>query len=234
MAVIKHQNAAPLIRDAIVLDLGDVVRQAQRIREAAEAKARDIVESAQRSAESMSQRVHTDSAEKGHQQGFDQGLSQGREQGLQEGHKQAMETASGQLEAITQAWTQALGQWDAQRQDMEREARAAVLDFAIQLAKKVVHRLIEVDPAVAVDQVQAVLSHVMRPMDVCIQICGDDRPVLEEAMPKLLAEFSQVKHVALVDDPDVGRGGCVLGYGQGRIDATIQTQIQRLVELIVS
>ena len=49
-----------------------------------------------------------------------------------------------------------------------------------------------------------------------------------------MAQFSQVEHVTLVDDEAVGRGGCVLGYGQGRIDASIETQIQRLVESVVS
>ncbi len=232
MAIIKSHNAKTLLKEAIVLDLGDVARQAKRLREAAQAKARRIIEDAQCQAESLRQKAHTDSATQGHQEGFEKGKSEGHQQGLREGHQEALDQAKEQLQSLQQAWIEAMGQWEAKRQDMEQEAGKAVLELAVRLGQKLVHRVIQIDKEVAVEQVAAVLSHVLRPVDVTVRICADDRPVLEESMPRLTAEFPQLKHVQLVDDPEMTRGGCVVSYGQGRIDATIETQLERVVELV--
>jgi flagellar biosynthesis/type III secretory pathway protein FliH len=229
MAVIKSHNSATLLKDAIVLDLGDVSRQAQRIRASAEAKARQLIADAQRDAMAHRKHIHDDSAAQGHEEGFGKGLEAGREQGRQEAYQQAGE----QLQEIQQGWVDAISQLDDQRQAMERDARQAVLELAIRFAAKLTHRVIEVDDQVVLGQLEAVLSQVLRPMEVTVRICPDDRQVLEEAMSQLLAQFAQVQRVHLVDDAQVGPGGCVLNYGQGQIDATIQTQLQRLVELML-
>ena len=47
------------------------------------------------------------------------------------------------------------------------------------------------------------------------------------------AEFRGLEHVHLVDDASVTPGGCVVTSGQGVIDAQIDTQLRRIVELLV-
>ncbi len=66
-----------------------------------------------------------------------------------------------------------------------------------------------------------------------MRIAGQDRPMLEEAMPQLTAEFAHLKHIHLVDDASVAPGGCIVVYGQGQIDATIDTQLHRVVEFML-
>lgn len=229
MAVIKSHNSATLLKDAFVLDLGDVSRQAQLIRASAEAKARQLIADAQRDAMAHRKHIHDDSAAVGHEEGLEKGLNEGREQGRQEAYQQAGE----QLQQIQQGWMDAVSQLDDQRQAMERDTRRAVLELAVRFAMKLTHRVIEVDDQVVIGQVEAVLSQVLRPMEVTVRICPDDRQVLEEAMPQIMAQFAQVQRVHLVDDAQVSPGGCILNYGQGRIDATIKTQLQRLVELML-
>ena len=48
MSVIKAKQASNLVREAIVLDLGDLSREAARLRTAAENKAAEIVADAQK------------------------------------------------------------------------------------------------------------------------------------------------------------------------------------------
>ncbi len=80
---------------------------------------------------------------------------------------------------------------------------------------------------------KAAMDHVLQPLDVTIRIHGDDRPVLESAMPELVEQIAGLAHVQLVDDPAVDRAGCVVCYGEGRVDATVETQLRRLVETIM-
>lgn len=229
MPVLKNQHAAPLVRDAVVLDMGDLKRQAERILAAAEVKAQAVIESAQAEGAAQAAEARAQALEEGRAEG----LEQGRTEGLEQGRAEAFEQASQQLSQLQAAWVGAAGQWDADRQAMLREAKQAVVELSLRFAEKLVHRSVEADPGVIVDQVGAALSHVLKAADVSVRICPDDRPLLEKAMPDLAERFDHLKHIHLVDDPDVGRGGCLLTYGRGTIDATIDTQLRRVAEAIL-
>ena len=229
MTVIKQNQAMPLIKEAIVLDLGDVARQAQKLRAVAKAKARQIIESAATKATQLSHVAQ----EEGHRKGYAQGLAQGLEEGRQTGRDEALKQFTQQLESIQQGWLDALEHWQNDRTTLDRHARRAVLQFAVRFAEKIIHRTVTVDHEVIVDQVAAALSHVLRPTDVTLRISPSDRSLLEQAMPRLKARLPQLQHVHWVDDPDLTTGGCVVSYGQGQIDASIETQLQRLVEQMI-
>lgn len=233
MAVIKSQNAQTLLKDAIVLDMGDLRRQASALREMAQQKAQRIVTDAQTQAQQLIDSAHSKGYDVGHAKGFDEGLAKGIEQGRAKGHAEALAATSEQLKQLQQAWLAAAAAWSAQREEMDRQAREAVLDLSLAMAQKLVHRIVEIDRSVVIEQVAAALACVLRPMDVSIRIHPDDRDAIQEAMPQLMAEFPQLKRVHLVEDANVGRGGCVMQYGQGRVDATVQTQLRRVVELMV-
>jgi len=229
MPVVKQHNTSPMIRDAVVLDLGDLGRQAARLRAAAEAKAQRILEDAKAQADQIIAAAH--------QQGYDAGYEKGQVQGGTDGHE------AGRAEALAQGTTQvkqttdrflAMSQeWHEHRTQLDREARGAVLDFAIKLAGKLTHRIVQVDPAVVGDQVAAALSRVLEPTDVLIRIHPEDRPVVQEVLPDVLAGLSHLKEVSLHDDDQVGRGGCVLAFRGGQVDASLSTQMTRIVQTLV-
>lgn len=229
MPVLKATQHTSFPRDAIVLDLSDLSRQAAKLRMAAETKAARILTDAERQAATLVEGAEARGYEAGRSEGFARGLEEGREQGRQD----ALAAASSQLGALQQAWVDVARQLDAQRRDLDREARQMVLEFALKVAEKLVHRTIEVDPTVVVDQVVAALSQVLRPLGVVVRVHPDDKPLLEEAMPELMAEFGRFEHVQMVDDMEVARGGCVVTYGEGEVDATIDTQIRRVIDLIL-
>lgn len=229
MAVIKSTQAAGMLKEAIVLDLGDIARQAAQIEAAAQAKASRIEADARRRAAQMTEKAGA----KGFEQGKAAGIEAGRDEGRQQGRLEAFEQAEPQLRQLQEAWTQTGKQLDECRQTMEREARQSVLELAMRLAEKIVHRTVQVDDTVVVDQVAAALAHALGEYDVTVRISPDDRPTLEQAMSSLMDEFVRFEHIKLVDDDDVHRGGCVLSFGQGCVDATLDTQLRRIVELLM-
>ena len=52
-------------------------------------------------------------------------------------------------------------------------------------------------------------------------------------MPQLIESFGQFKSMRVVDDPNIGRGGCILIHEHGRLNATLETQLRRAVELLL-
>lgn len=229
MPVLKQHQNTPAMREAIVLDLGDIGAQAARIRSAAETHAKQIIAEAKAKADELALQQAEQAKEDGYNEGVEQGLAEGREQGRVE----ALADAAQQLQQLTAAWSQVAGEWEQQRVEMEREARQAVLEFALATAEKLVHRVIEVDESVIVDQAAQALSMVLSAHDASIRIHPVDRPMLEDALPQLLSELATLEHIDLVEDEAITPGGCVVAFGQGRIDATIEVQMQRLVDLIL-
>lgn len=229
MPLVKQQHAAPLVKEAIVLDLGDIGRLASKLRVQAEASASQIVEDAQRE----SQKLIGEASKQGRAEGHAAGLAQGLEEGRKKGHAEALAASADKLAKLQRSWSEVASQWERQRKDMSREANEAVLHLALALAERVVHRVLEVDRTVIVDQIANALSHVLRPLDPTVKINPADRPLVEEAMPQLVREFSQFDHIELVDDESVSPGGCVVSTGQGSIDAQIETQLERIVETML-
>jgi flagellar assembly protein FliH len=229
MAVLKNTTSNTLVKDAIVLDLGDLRQQAEKLRRAAEARAEAIVAEARSKASEVARSILADAHRKGREEGLEQGLAEGRAKG----HAEALAKAGAQLQQLQNAWTDAMAAWDARKADMERDVRLAVLQMAVIFAEKVAKRVIEADRSVVVDQVAAALRLTLKPSDVTVHIHPDDRLLLEEAMPRLMASFSHLKHITLIEESNMTRGGCVVVSGQGRIDATVETQLQRLAELLV-
>ncbi len=229
MSVIKANNTVGFAKDAVVLDLGDLGRQAARLRMVAEDKAAGIVTEAEQKAKELIAGAEQIGLEKGKAAGMERGLAEGRELGREEALAESRE----QFAQLHAAWSDVAEQWDAQTKGMAIEARQIVAEFALKMAERLVHRVIEVDQSVVVDQVAGALALVLRPLDVSVRVNPADLAVISQALPQLLEEFDHLEHIHLAEDGNVSPGGCLVSYGQGQIDATIETQIRRVVDLIL-
>jgi flagellar assembly protein FliH len=226
MALIKQTQAERLTSDAIVLDLGDLQRQADQLKEQATQRAAQIIAEARVEAQKL--------AEGAEQRGFEQGRAAGYEQGLEEGrqtgHQEAMRQTADQLQQLQQAWQNALQDWQSSRNDLMLDAQQNLLSLSLAMARRIVHRLPQVDPQVIADQLLAAIEYVVRPSDIVVRIHPDDRGVVDEALPALMQSVAPITHASIVEDPSIARGGCEVRYGHGRIDATLDQQLDQLVE----
>ncbi|MHB1158426.1 MAG: FliH/SctL family protein [Phycisphaerales bacterium] len=229
MALMKEQNADRIAHEAIVLDLGDLRQQADRLKARARAEADQVLAAARAEAE----RLIAGGAEVGRRQGFEAGHMEGVAAGRKAGHAEALKQSAEKLSQLQQAFITVGAQWDAERRRMVLDAKQSVLELALVVAEKVVKRVPEVDATVVVEQVAAAVEHVIRPADLTIRVNPEDRPLVEEAMPQLTRTYAKLEHVKLADDAAIGRGGCVLTTGTGRVDATLETQLRRIVETLL-
>jgi len=229
MPLLKHNDTSRIDHDAVVLDLGDLRRQGETIKQRARDEAARIIADARAEAA----RLTENAAAEGHQQGLAQGRAEGLEQGRQQGHAEALQQTAEGLRKLQEAWINAGQQWDAERRAMVLDARQSLLELAVTIAEKVTRRVPTVDPSVVVDQVAAAIEHVVRPGDVKIRIHPEDRPLIEEALPEMARSFAAAEHVQLVDDAGIERGGCIVVTRRGRIDATLDTQLNRLVDALL-
>jgi flagellar biosynthesis/type III secretory pathway protein FliH len=228
MALIKGNNAKQAAQEAIALDLSDVAKQAEQLKADAQQKADQIIADAEQRAQELTEGAD----ERGYEAGYQRGYEAGHAAGAETGHNEALQQTSEQLHQLQQVWLQAIQQWEQDSQRLQQEARDGVVELALRLARKVVHREVSVDPSVILDQLEHGLSQVMRPLEVTVTIHPDDKPMVEQAMPELVQKFPHVTELHLVTDESLNPGGCQLSYGQGGIDLTLEKQLDRVVSAI--
>jgi len=241
MPLIRHANARNIARDAIVLDLGDLQRQAAAI--VADAQARALAIAA--AARDERARILAGAAEQGRAEGLEAGQKAGHTAGHEAGRAQAIDQFEVRLSEIETNWNAALTDFQSRRDHLLRSAQLDVLRLAIRIAERITKRIIATDPLVAASQLEAVLAVIVRPTELIARIHPDDRPVLTEALPQLAARFSQVRHIELIDDPSLSRGSCIAttrsiatgsatdALSPGQIDASIDTQLDRILEALL-
>lgn len=229
MPMIRKEQARAYSRDAVVLDLGDLKRQGDAIIEQAKRKADEIVESAKRQRE----RLLEGASELGKADGFAQGKADGLVEGRAEGKAEAIARCSPELAALTDRWTEALERFESDRLLLLNQAGDSVLEFAVEFAQRITKRSIELDPEAACAQLASALGMLLRPTRVVIVVHPDDRGVIDEAMPALLARFDEIDHAELLTDESLAPGSCVVRAGDEEVNADVRLQIERLVDAVL-
>lgn len=224
MALIKHSDSDVFAREAVVLDLGDLTRQAQKIIADAEERAAQIIASAER------KRVQliTGARDEGFTAGQAEGRKDGHRQGLDDGCTQALREHSERLETLEKSWRTALDEFDERRGRMLDDARTDVLRLAMKIARRVTHGIVEGDESVAVSQLEKALSHTLRPTRLVIRVHADDETLVSASAPALLERFARSAHAEVVTDDSLSRGDCVVYTAVGEVDACIDAQLDRI------
>ena len=229
MPILKSSSAAPVTRHAIVLDLGDLHQQAAEILASAERDAERIVIDAREEA----QKIIDGAEEIGHEQGDTRGFTEGRERGIVEGREAAIAEYGERLEALHAAWSEELERWETDFDAILAGAREDVLRFAIVMGRKVILRAVELDPSVVQTQLAETLRLVCRPSAIEVEVHPDDRELVDAVLPALAQRLVDCRHVDVVESADVGRGGCRMRTAGGAVDATIERQVERIVQTLL-
>jgi flagellar biosynthesis/type III secretory pathway protein FliH len=230
MAVIRQSEAHRIARDAIVLDLGDLSRQAEGVRARAMADAEAILTKAA----SERQRLLAGARDEGLARGLEEGRGQGFEAGRKEGAAAALAERREALQKLETAWAAALEEFTRERERMLLDARQDVLKLAVMMGERIARRAVELDPSLITAQLEAVLGLLARPTRLTLAVGPADEALAREAVPALMARFPTAQHVDIVIDPSLTPGSCIARTaGGGTIDASIPTQLDRMVAALM-
>lgn len=230
MGMIRRADLGEHTRDAYVMDLGDLEKRGNALVEAANSKATQIVRDARAERERLIGNASEEGRKAGHSEGYQAGLEQGRAEGLE----QARDEHCQRLEELAAMWGEQLVAFEQQRDSMLEAARVQVVELAACIARRVVRRVVQMDPGVVVRELESVLSSVTEPTRLVISVHPDDAELTRAELPKLIDRFASCEHAQVVTDPALCRGSCVARTpGGGVIDASLTTQIDRIVESLL-
>jgi flagellar assembly protein FliH len=223
MALIKAHEAPT---QTTTFSLTDIERQARSIIAAAKLRADRLLIAAQQEVEEMKRKTFAETLVEGRRDGFAQGLGDGRKQGRDE----ALAEQRQQLAQLVAALTQGIQELEDTRLQLQSEAREAVVKLAMAIAQRVTKRMGQLDPEVAISNVEEALRLVVHSADVKIAVHPSQKQSLTDVLPRIQAKWPDLKHVELIADATLTPGGCRVFSGTGQIDGDLDLQLNRIAE----
>ncbi|MBN1571464.1 MAG: hypothetical protein JXA73_26750 [Acidobacteria bacterium] len=148
------------------------------------------------------------------------------ENGFRQGEKAGMEIAERKMESVMKRYSESILDIRKLRVSLYSQIELEVVKLAIAVAKKIVHREIQVDRDIIQTLVRVALSHVAEKSAVTIHLNPVDYGYLMECRGEL--SQSEGRDIALLADKSVERGGCLIQTECGDIDARIEEEFREV------
>jgi flagellar assembly protein FliH len=149
---------------------------------------------------------------------FETGFAQGEKAGIEIGEKQIEATMGRYRESILE-----LGRL---RSSVYAQVEREVVKLAIEVARKIVHREIQVDKAIIQTLVRVALSHVSEKSAMTVRLNPVDYSFLLEQRNEL--SENEGCEISLLSDKSIERGGCLVQTECGDIDARIEEKFKEV------
>jgi len=228
MAVIKRGRAIEGHGAGTVLELRDVERAAREVLDRAHAdaealRARATVESQQ---DLEARRLAA------WREGFERGRAEGRETGAREGREAAQAEMKSELDRVAREGITAIDLFRRRREELIDALSREAVRLAVEIGRRLVHAAPRGDPELAAAQAAKALEMLGSPHEALIAVHPEDRAAVERHLAPLAHRLASGE-VRLVDDPAVGRGGCVARAAGGEVDASVEPMLDRVVRTLL-
>jgi flagellar assembly protein FliH len=121
-----------------------------------------------------------------------------------------------------------------ERHNVAQAARAQIVELAMVIAERVVRRVAECDHSIAARAVAEALTHVQSRERVRVRLNPRDLQYVQTVDAQTAAGFAAIERLELVQDADVGVGGCVVETDMGSIDGRVETQLAQIEQALLA
>lgn len=146
------------------------------------------------------------------------------DQGFRAGEIAARQGLEADVRDTVAALAEKISEIAAQGPEVIRRAEADTVRLAIEIARRVLHREITVDPSALSALVGAALEKLRNQEIHRVRI----HPDLEKLLKSSLEQFGRGATIEVVSDPALPRGGVTFEIGRGSLDASVDTQLREI------
>jgi flagellar assembly protein FliH len=150
------------------------------------------------------------------------------ESGFLQGEKAGKEIAEKKVDAMMRRYSETILEIGKLKPRLYSEVEREVVKLAVEVAKKIVHREIQVDQAIIQTLVKVALGHVAEKTAVTIHLHPSDYNYVLERKADLAQGDQAGREIVLLADKSIERGGCLVKTECGDIDARIEEKFREI------
>ncbi|MCA1797117.1 MAG: FliH/SctL family protein [Desulfuromonadaceae bacterium] len=132
------------------------------------------------------------------------------------------------LAKATKALTEAAKKLSTQTESIMQRSAEDMLQLVMAIAERILHFEISEHKEVVVRVVQQTINSAVQAEEFHIRVNPEDIEVLNEHKPLFIASLSGLSNIEFIGDASITRGGCMLESPSGRVDATLETQLDEI------
>jgi len=154
----------------------------------------------------------------------DSALRQARAAGKEEGMSEARKRFEDQLQKEKTALTTALQEFNRDRAEYFRKVEAEVVQLALGIARKILHRESQVDPLLLAGIVRFALERIDGATEVTLRV----HPSHSEKWKSYFLQFKTEASPTIVEDPGLEADKCILQTTMGSAVLGIEPQLKEI------
>lgn len=148
-----------------------------------------------------------------------------RRAGYQDGSEAGKRAVEQEMDEMLMTMRGLVDMARAERHKIIESAEPEIVKLAMGIAEDILHRVISLDDEVVVDMTKAAMARLLQHEIVTVRVNPADLERMREHREEVLA-LGDVKHMRIVEDQRVDRGGVVVETDSGSVDAKISTQVE--------
>lgn len=227
--VIKAKETGPILKRLSTVDLADHLAEARAVVEEAKRRAEQI----KADAKVQAGQVLEEARKAGYESGYECGHVEGTEAGHRAAHDESIQQFNQEHADIVADMGRVVAHIDSVKEDLAIAAEKDVLDFAVLLATKLTFEIGRSHHESVVENLERALRLVGSKTDLTIRVHSGDLAAMETFAASVLKQVDAARAVNIVADDSVGRGGCMVESDRTCVDATLETQVDEMVSLLV-
>ncbi len=226
--VIRREQFAP----STAFSFDDLERQGRALVTHATAQARQILVDAEATsrqrADEQQQAAYAAGLDQGRREGLEGVEREVRAAALEAGRKAAVAAAQENVARLSAALSAGLAEFEQRKHHLLATAESGLIELALAVARRVCKIQSERSTEPARANARTLLDMVKHVEDLELHVHPAELQTLQDVAADFVQSTGRQQHVTLVADPAVTRGGCVLRTRAGLIDASVESQLERI------
>ncbi len=158
----------------------------------------------------------------------EEAYARGREEGYLQGKKDGRGEVEEELHSAAQALAEGLEQISRLHQSLLTRSREDMVRLVMAVARQVIQVEVEEKAELVVKTVTRALEAAVASDEYYIKVHPEDLAQVKANEPLFLAAMKGLENIHFIPDEDISRGGCRAESQAGNVDATIETQLEKV------
>ncbi|KEO62254.1 flagellar assembly protein FliH [Borreliella garinii] len=152
--------------------------------------------------------------------------AKGREEGYSKGYESGFED----FDKVMRKLHSIIASLIAERKSILESSSGQIVSLVMQIAIKVIKRITDSQKDIILENVNEVLKRIKDKTQITIRVNLDDLDIVRHKKSDFISRFDIIETLEIIEDPNIGKGGCIIETNFGEIDARISSQLDKIEE----